>query len=97
MQQLQRTVDRPAQTVIVIANGMKKTPVKKIDNFPFTIDEITILVKILVMNAPQYQALVGNDWFLKANTNLDWETQELKISYQRQYTIVSVICSTFNK
>ncbi|KAG9301367.1 hypothetical protein G9A89_018039 [Geosiphon pyriformis] len=26
MQQLQRTVDRPAQTVIVIANGIKKTP-----------------------------------------------------------------------
>ncbi|KAG9298641.1 hypothetical protein G9A89_012709 [Geosiphon pyriformis] len=48
MQQLQRTVDKPAQTIIVIADGMKKTP-------------------------------------------------ELKISYQGQYTIVSVICGTFNK
>ncbi|KAG9306172.1 hypothetical protein G9A89_016076 [Geosiphon pyriformis] len=45
MQQLQKTVDRPAQTVIVTADRMKKTPVEEIDNFPFTIDGITIPVK----------------------------------------------------
>ncbi|KAG9285698.1 hypothetical protein G9A89_002265 [Geosiphon pyriformis] len=45
------------QTVIVIADGMKKTLVGEINNFPFTIDGITIPVKVLVMNAPQYQAL----------------------------------------
>ncbi|KAG9284821.1 hypothetical protein G9A89_003744 [Geosiphon pyriformis] len=87
MQQLQRTVDRPAQTIIVTADGMKKIPVGEIDNFSFTIDGITISVKVLVMDAPQYQALVGNDWLLKTNANLDWETQELKISYQGQYII----------
>ncbi|KAG9289858.1 hypothetical protein G9A89_015438 [Geosiphon pyriformis] len=97
MQQLKQNVDRPAQTVIVTANGMKKTSVGEIDDFLFTIDGITIPVKVLVMNAPQYQALVGNDWLLKANANLNWETQELKISYQGQYTIVPAICSTFNK
>ncbi|KAG9287262.1 hypothetical protein G9A89_008892 [Geosiphon pyriformis] len=92
MQQLQKTVNRLAQTVIVTADGMKKTPVGEIDNFLFTIDEITIPVKVLVMDASQYQALVGNDWLLKANANLDWETQELKISYQEQYTIVLATC-----
>ncbi|KAG9287484.1 hypothetical protein G9A89_023856 [Geosiphon pyriformis] len=78
MQQLQRTVDRPAQTVIVITDSMKKTPVEEIDNFLFIIDGITIPIKVLVMDAPQYQVLVENDWLLKANANLDWETQELK-------------------
>ncbi|KAG9293791.1 hypothetical protein G9A89_019129 [Geosiphon pyriformis] len=77
--ELQRTVDRPAQTVIVTADSMKKMPVEEIDNFSFTIDGIIILVKVL------------------ANANLNWETQELKISYQRQYTIVPATCSTFNK
>ncbi|KAG9303051.1 hypothetical protein G9A89_022140 [Geosiphon pyriformis] len=52
-----QTVDRPAQTVIVTADDMKKTPVGEIDNFSFTIDGITIPVKVLVMDAPQYQAL----------------------------------------
>ncbi|KAG9284435.1 hypothetical protein G9A89_023692 [Geosiphon pyriformis] len=85
------------QTVIVTADGMKKTPVGEIDNFPFTIDRITIPVKVLVMDTPQYQALVRNDWLLKANANLDWETQELKISYQEQYTIVPATYDTFNK
>ncbi|KAG9303291.1 hypothetical protein G9A89_013617 [Geosiphon pyriformis] len=54
MQQLKRNVDRPAQTIIVTADNMKKTPVGEIDNFPFTIDGITISVKVLIMDAPQY-------------------------------------------
>ncbi|KAG9290054.1 hypothetical protein G9A89_010360 [Geosiphon pyriformis] len=78
MQQLKRNVDRPAQTIIVTADGMKKTPVGKINDFSFSIDGITIPVKVLVMDAPQYQALVRNNWLLKANANLNWETQELK-------------------
>ncbi|KAG9298123.1 hypothetical protein G9A89_004022 [Geosiphon pyriformis] len=97
IQQLKQNVDRPAQTIIVTADGMKKISVGKIDDFLFTIDEIIIPVKVLIMDAPQYQALVGNDWLLKANANLNWETQELKILYQEQYTIVSATCGTFNK
>ncbi|KAG9303679.1 hypothetical protein G9A89_018576 [Geosiphon pyriformis] len=58
MQQLKRNVDRPAQTVIVTADGMKKTSVGEINNFPFTLDGITIPVKVLVMDAPQYQAFL---------------------------------------
>ncbi|KAG9289459.1 hypothetical protein G9A89_008020 [Geosiphon pyriformis] len=71
MQQLKRNVDRPAQTVIITADGMKKTPVGEIDNFLFTLDEITIPVKVLVINVPQYQALIRNDWLQKANANLN--------------------------
>ncbi|KAG9303479.1 hypothetical protein G9A89_018375 [Geosiphon pyriformis] len=97
MQQLKRNVDRPAQTVIVTADGMKKTPVGEIDNFPFTLNEITILVKVLVMDASQYQALIGNDWFQKANAKLDWKTQELQLSYQEQHAQVPATCGTFNK
>ncbi|KAG9291743.1 hypothetical protein G9A89_012028 [Geosiphon pyriformis] len=94
MQQLKRNINRPAQTVIVTADGMKKTSVGEIDDFPFSIDGITIPVKVLVMDAPQYQALVRNDWLLKANANLNWKTQELKISYQGQYTIDNTPCLT---
>ncbi|KAG9296054.1 hypothetical protein G9A89_011906 [Geosiphon pyriformis] len=97
IQQLKRNVNRPAQTVIVTADGMKKTPVGEIDNFPFTLDGITIPVKVLVMDALQYQALIRNDWLQKANANLNWETQELTISYQGQHAWVPVICGTFNK
>ncbi|KAG9289875.1 hypothetical protein G9A89_015455 [Geosiphon pyriformis] len=97
MQQLKKNVDQPAQTVIVTADGMKKTPVGEIDNFPFTLDGITIPVKVLIIDAPQYQALVENDWLQKANANLNWETQELTISYQRQHAQVPAICGTFNK
>ncbi|KAG9305666.1 hypothetical protein G9A89_022588 [Geosiphon pyriformis] len=91
MQQLKRN------TIIVTADDMKKTPVGEINNFSFTIDGITISVKVLVINAPQYQALVRNDWLQKANANLNWETQELTIFYQEQHTRVPATCGTFNK
>ncbi|KAG9304366.1 hypothetical protein G9A89_019928 [Geosiphon pyriformis] len=58
MQQLKRNVNQPAQTVIVTADGIKKTPVGEIDNFPFTLDGITIPVKVLVMDASQQYAQV---------------------------------------
>ncbi|KAG9291961.1 hypothetical protein G9A89_004899 [Geosiphon pyriformis] len=76
---------------------MKKTPVGEIDNFPFTLDRITISVKVLVMNTPQYQALIGNDWLQKANANLNWETQKLTISYQEQHARIPGTCGIFNK
>ncbi|KAG9298874.1 hypothetical protein G9A89_015895 [Geosiphon pyriformis] len=85
MQQLKKNIDQPAQTVIVTADSMKKTPVREIDNFLFTLDRITISVKVLVMDAPQYQTLIGKDWLQKANANLNWKTQELTISYQGQH------------
>ncbi|KAG9285499.1 hypothetical protein G9A89_000676 [Geosiphon pyriformis] len=58
MQQLKRNVNQSAQTVIITADDMKKTLIGEIDNFLFTLDGITISVKVLVMNAPQYQALL---------------------------------------
>ncbi|KAG9284348.1 hypothetical protein G9A89_023605 [Geosiphon pyriformis] len=97
MQQLKKNVNRPAQTVIITADGMKKTPVGEIDNFLFTLDGIIIPVKVLIMDAAQYQALVGNDWLQKANANLNWETQELTIFYQEQHARVPATCGTFNK
>ncbi|KAG9287009.1 hypothetical protein G9A89_022973 [Geosiphon pyriformis] len=85
------------KTVIITADGIKKTSVGEINNFPFTLVRITIPVKVLVMDAPQYQAFVRNDWLQKANVKLDWKTQELQISYQEQYVRVSATCGTFNK
>ncbi|KAG9301426.1 hypothetical protein G9A89_018098 [Geosiphon pyriformis] len=83
--------------IIVTTDGMKKTPVGEINNFLFTLDGITIPVKVLIMDAPQYQALIRNDWLQKANANLNWETQELTISYQGQHARVPATCGTFNK
>ncbi|KAG9297629.1 hypothetical protein G9A89_011144 [Geosiphon pyriformis] len=46
--------NRPAQTVIVTADGMKKTPVGEIDDFPFSIDGITISIKVLWISWKYY-------------------------------------------
>ncbi|KAG9303834.1 hypothetical protein G9A89_018731 [Geosiphon pyriformis] len=62
-------IDHAASIRIITADRATKTLISEIDNFLFEVNNIIILIKILVMEATQYQALVGNNWLLKANTN----------------------------
>ncbi|KAG9296594.1 hypothetical protein G9A89_015186 [Geosiphon pyriformis] len=72
--QLGFKVDCAMTSQIITADGSTKLPHGKIDSFLFEINSIVILTKVLVMDATQYQALVGNDWLTKANATLDWTT-----------------------
>ncbi|KAG9284344.1 hypothetical protein G9A89_023601 [Geosiphon pyriformis] len=47
-----------------------------------------ILIKVFVIEATQYQALVGNDWLSKTNAVLDWTMQELQLSQ-------NIVCGHF--
>ncbi|KAG9294676.1 hypothetical protein G9A89_008155 [Geosiphon pyriformis] len=80
---------------IITANGTTKTPIGKIDDFLFEVNGIIVSIKVLVIKATQYQALVGNNWLIKTNVILDWTTQELQLSQNGQYTRVSATCSHF--
>ncbi|KAG9301083.1 hypothetical protein G9A89_012466 [Geosiphon pyriformis] len=42
-----------------MANGATKTPISKIDDFPIEVNSIIVPIKVLVMEATQYQALCG--------------------------------------
>ncbi|KAG9293955.1 hypothetical protein G9A89_019293 [Geosiphon pyriformis] len=59
--QLGCRVDHTAHTRIITADETTKTLIGEIDNFPFEVNGIIILIKVLVIEATQYQALVGND------------------------------------
>ncbi|KAG9297589.1 hypothetical protein G9A89_007664 [Geosiphon pyriformis] len=61
-------VNQAVSTRIITANGATKTPIGKIDDFSFKVNSIMTPIKVLVMEATQYQALVGNDWLSKVNT-----------------------------
>ncbi|KAG9305948.1 hypothetical protein G9A89_016601 [Geosiphon pyriformis] len=74
MDQLGCQVDQTASTKIITANKTTKIPISKIDDFLFKVNGITIPIKVLIIKATQYQALVGNNWLIKANTVIDWTT-----------------------
>ncbi|KAG9288090.1 hypothetical protein G9A89_017685 [Geosiphon pyriformis] len=88
-------VDRAATAQIITADGNIKTPIGEMDNFPFEINGIQIPTKVLVMEATQYQALVENDWLSKANATLDWNTQELQLTFNGQHARVPATCGHF--
>ncbi|KAG9286090.1 hypothetical protein G9A89_022767 [Geosiphon pyriformis] len=77
MDQLGCRVDHAVTAWIITVDGNTKIPIEEIDNFPFEINGIQIPIKVLIIEATQYQALVGNNWLSKANAILDWNTQEL--------------------
>ncbi|KAG9295662.1 hypothetical protein G9A89_002980 [Geosiphon pyriformis] len=79
MDQLGCRVDQAASARIITANGVTKTLISEIDDFPFEVNGIVTPIKVLVMEAIQYQALIGNNWLSKANATLDWNTQELQL------------------
>ncbi|KAG9295371.1 hypothetical protein G9A89_013400 [Geosiphon pyriformis] len=60
-------VDHAANTCIITTNGTTKTPISEINDLPIEINGIIVPIKILVMEATQYQALVGNNWLSKTN------------------------------
>ncbi|KAG9294137.1 hypothetical protein G9A89_021496 [Geosiphon pyriformis] len=95
MDQLGHRVDRAASAKIITADGATKTLIGEIDNLPIEINSITVPIKVLVMEATQYQALVGNDWLFKINATLDWNTQKLQLSQNGQYTRVPAMYNHF--
>ncbi|KAG9307076.1 hypothetical protein G9A89_016904 [Geosiphon pyriformis] len=73
-------VDQAASTRIITVDEATKTPIGEIDNLFIEINDITVLIKVLVMEATQYQAL---------------NTQKLQLSQNRQHTHVSAMCGHF--
>ncbi|KAG9304466.1 hypothetical protein G9A89_020030 [Geosiphon pyriformis] len=61
MDQLGYQVDQAASAKIITADGTTKTPISKIDNLSIKINGIIVPIKVLVIEATQYQAQVGND------------------------------------
>ncbi|KAG9302367.1 hypothetical protein G9A89_011417 [Geosiphon pyriformis] len=95
MDQLGHRVDLAASARIITANEVTKMPIGEIDEFPFEVNGIITSIKVLVMEATQYQALVSNDWLSKTNIILDWMMQELQLSINGQHTHVPTTCGHF--
>ncbi|KAG9304855.1 hypothetical protein G9A89_000768 [Geosiphon pyriformis] len=95
MNQLGHQVDRTASTRIITVDEATKTPIGEIDNLPIEINSITVLIKVFVMKATQYQALVDNNWLSKTHATLDWTTQELQLIFGGQHTRTPATCGHF--
>ncbi|KAG9294717.1 hypothetical protein G9A89_008196 [Geosiphon pyriformis] len=93
--QLDYQVDRAANAKIITTNGATKTLIGEIDDFSIKVNSIIILIKVLIIEATQYQALIRNDWLFKTNVLLNWNMQELQISQNGQHTCIPATCSHF--
>ncbi|KAG9303549.1 hypothetical protein G9A89_018445 [Geosiphon pyriformis] len=78
-----------------MANGVTMTSIGKIDDLPIEINGIIVPIKVFIMEATQYQALVGNNWLSKTNTTLNWNTQELQLSQNGRHMRIPATCGHF--
>ncbi|KAG9295025.1 hypothetical protein G9A89_017819 [Geosiphon pyriformis] len=78
--QLGHQINHTANTKIIIANDITKTSIGEINKFLFEINGLITPIKVLVIEATQYQVLISNDWLFKTNTVFDWITQKLQLS-----------------
>ncbi|KAG9305085.1 hypothetical protein G9A89_007725 [Geosiphon pyriformis] len=83
------------QFIDQLADGATKTPIGEINNFPIEVNGIIVPIKVLVMEATQYQALIRNNWLSKINAKLNWNMQELQLSQNGQHTRVPATCDHF--
>ncbi|KAG9285839.1 hypothetical protein G9A89_013264 [Geosiphon pyriformis] len=60
--QLDCQIDHAASAKIITANEATKTPIEEIDDFPIEVNGIIVPIKVLIIEATQYQALIGNNW-----------------------------------
>ncbi|KAG9305107.1 hypothetical protein G9A89_007747 [Geosiphon pyriformis] len=80
MNQLGHRVDHAVSTRIITADRATKTPIGEINNFLIKVDSIIIPIKVLVIEAIQYQA---------------FNTQELQLRQNEQHTRVPATCGHF--
>ncbi|KAG9284673.1 hypothetical protein G9A89_003633 [Geosiphon pyriformis] len=64
-------INHTVNTRIIIINGVIKMFIDKIDNFLFEVNNIMALIKVFIMKAIQYQALIRNNWLFKPNVVFD--------------------------
>ncbi|KAG9292221.1 hypothetical protein G9A89_023941 [Geosiphon pyriformis] len=85
----------PSNNTIPPAQIAQNANLSDIFLFEFEANESPFLLSNAAAN--EQRAITAMYTKATANANLDWKTQELKISYQGQYTIVSITYGTFNK
>ncbi|KAG9292720.1 hypothetical protein G9A89_008308 [Geosiphon pyriformis] len=80
---------------LILDSGLAGSIITKQLMDQLEVNGIIILIKVLVMKATQYQALIGNNWLSKTHAMLNWNTQKLQLSQNGQYTHVPAMCGHF--
>ncbi|PKY32349.1 hypothetical protein RhiirB3_450473 [Rhizophagus irregularis] len=75
-------IDRPSTTLMINVNGERRRPLGEVLNFPVTIKGMTIPIDVVVTDAMDYSAIVGNDWLVKDKANIDYETLNMIIHWE---------------
>ncbi|KAG9301402.1 hypothetical protein G9A89_018074 [Geosiphon pyriformis] len=90
--QLSCQVDQTASAKIITADEATKIPIGEIDDFPIEVNSIIVPIKVLVMKATQYQALVEKTDKRKEKkkeedlTERTTATEEITSGWEKEYS-----------
>ncbi len=68
-------IEKPAKTILVIADGSRSTPLGEVTEVPVTFGNETISIDMIVTASETYQIILGNNWLVKAKANIDLQRE----------------------
>src|SRR6185295_7825928 len=70
-------VTRAASYKICGIDGRKIVPLGEIDGFPLTFGKVTVPITVVVIDASNYDVILGKDWLTKLNAAISYKNAEL--------------------
>ena len=83
-------IQRKSNILMSDINGASRQPLGAIDNFPITVNGITIPADIDITDARTYQIVVGMDWLNKIQAKIDLKTKTMNFEWNGQKGIAKV-------
>jgi len=77
-------IQRKSEVAMTDITGNVNHPLGAIDNFPITVDKITIPADVDVTPAQTYSVIVGMDWLNKIKANLDLKKNIMTFEWNNQ-------------
>ena len=75
------SIDKASTRTLVVADGSKSIALGEMNEVPITFNNLTVPIKMTVIEGDTYDIILGTDWLNKAQAKLDISAAKMRITY----------------
>ncbi len=84
------SIDKASTRTLVVADGSKSIALGEMNEVPITFNNLTVPIKMTVIEGDTYDIILGTDWLNKAHAKLDIQAAKMRITYHGVIEIVNL-------